>query len=138
MLSTAKNFHKTAICHLRRHSSLSPCLCSFLLVFVFCNSRQALPPAFSLFFPFLLVPVKREGMPLRGERMHFRSCCYTPFTITLKRDRHLRHVLGLVFENAPQRVYWQRSETETNIISHNFYILTLFDRNKYQISSKRI
>lgn len=48
MLSTAKNFHKTAICHLRRHSSLSPCLCSFPLVFVFCNSRPVLPPAFSL------------------------------------------------------------------------------------------
>lgn len=105
MLSTAKNFHKTAICHLRCHSSLSPCLCSFPLVFVFCNSRPALPPAFSLFFPFSLVPVKREGMLLRDERMHFRSCCYTPFTIILKSKRHLRHVLGLV-ENKLQRVYW--------------------------------
>lgn len=58
MLSTAKNFHKTAICHLRRHSSLSPCLCTFPLVFVFRNSRPVLPPAFSLFFP--SSPVPRE------------------------------------------------------------------------------
>lgn len=100
MLSTAKNFHKTAICHLRRHSSLSPCLCSFPLVFVFCNFRPALPPAFSLFLPFSLVPVKREEMLLtiRGERMYFRSCCYTPFTITLKPKHHLRCILG--FESA--------------------------------------
>lgn len=81
MLSTAKNFHKTAICHLRRHSSLSTCLCSFPLVFVSCNSRLVLPPAFSLFFPFSLVSVKREEMLLRDEQVHFRSCCYTPFTI---------------------------------------------------------
>lgn len=106
MLSTAKNFHKTAICHLRRHSSLSPCLRSFPLVFVFCNSRPALSPAFSLLFSAsLVVPVKREGMLLRGERMHFPSCCYTPFTIILKCERHLYATFpDWSFENALQRV----------------------------------
>lgn len=117
MLSTAKNFHKTAICHLRRYSSLSPCLRSFPFVFVFCNSRPALPPAFSLFFRFSLVPVKREEMLLRGERMHFRSC-YTPFTITLKPKRHLRYALELVFEDPLQRVAKRKQ-----IVSYKFYIV---------------
>lgn len=107
MLSTAKNFHKTAICHLRRHSSLSPCLCSFPLVFVFRNSRPALPPAFSLFFPSSLVPVKRGEILLRGERMHFRYC-YTPFTVSLKPKYRLRYFLGFAFENISVLVTMQK------------------------------
>lgn len=93
MLSTAKNFHKTAICHLRRHSSLSPCLRSFPLVFVFCNSRPALPPAFSS-----LPRPLRGGTLLRGERMHFRYC-YTPFTISLKPKHRLRYVPQISLRN---------------------------------------
>lgn len=57
MLSTAKNFHKTAICHLRRHSSLSPCLRSFSLRLCLMQFLSGSATSILAFLPFLACPL---------------------------------------------------------------------------------
>lgn len=110
MLSTAKNFHKTAICHLRRHSSLSPCVspCLCLLQFPFG------PATCTLAFLFFLACPCKTGV--RDARMHLRSCCYTAVYDHLK----TLHVLGLTFGKCTlQHAYWQCSRAEIRWRNNN-------------------